>query len=224
MSFLSRLSNPRNPSSLSYRMRAKRDRFLRIFLERNAKKGARRILDLGGTAYYWHRVGLEFLDRHGFEVTVVNLTPTDLGEGPFRLLVGDATALDEPDDSYDIVHSNSVIEHVGGPDKIGAFALETRRLAPAHYMQTPNYRFPIDPHFWRMPGFHWLPESARIELLQRLPIATAGKLPDRENARRAVEGTRLLTAARVRELFPGSQLEFERFGGLRKSIIAWKDA
>lgn len=224
MSVLSRISNPRDPKSLSYRLRAKRDRFLREFLLRNAAKGGRRILDLGGTAHYWHRVGLDFLRENKFEITVVNLTETDLGEGPFNLLVGDATALDQPDNAYDIVHSNSVIEHVGGADQVAAFARESRHLAPAHYMQTPNYHFPIDPHFWRMPGFHWLPESTRVSLLQRFPIATAGRLPDQENARRAVEGTRLLTIEDVRRLFPDSALRFERFAGLKKSIIAWRDA
>lgn len=217
------LNDPTDKTSLSYRFREKRDRFLRRFLLRNGG-GGRRILDLGGTAHYWHRVGLDFLQDNGFEVTVVNLERNDLGEGPFKLLVGDATALAEGDNSYDIVHSNSVIEHVGGAEKIAAFARETRRLAPAHYMQTPNFWFPVDPHFWRMPVFHWLPESARIALLQKLPIATAGVLPDRENAKTAVEGTRLLTPKRVRQLFPESRIGYERFAALPKSIIAWRGA
>lgn len=219
MNTLSRLSNPRDPSSVSYKLRAKRDEFLRAFLLRNG----RRILDVGGTAHYWHRVGRQFLEENGFEITVVNLTPTDLGEGPFELLVGDATKLDMPDNAFDICHSNSVIEHVGGAEQVADFARETRRLAPAYYMQTPNSAFPIDPHFWRMPFFHWLPRAARIELLQRLPIATAGKLPNRENAAAAVDGTRLLSAGQVRDLFPEASLRYERFLGLNKSIIAYKD-
>ena len=218
------LSNPRDPNSLSYRLRAKRDAFLREFLLRNAKTGGRRILDLGGTAHYWHRVGLEFLKDNGFSITVVNLEKSDLGEGPFELLVGDATALELPDNAFDIVHSNSVIEHVGDASKIADFARETRRLAPAYYMQTPNYWFPVDPHFWRMPGFHWMPKGARVKLLQTFPIATAGRLRDEDNARGAVEGTRLLTPARTRELFPDAAIRFEKFAGLPKSIIATRDA
>lgn len=218
------LSNPRDPNSLSYKLRAKRDEFLREFLLRNAKVGARRILDLGGTAHYWHRVGLPFLEENGFEITVVNLEESDMGKGPFKLLVGDATSLDLADNSYDIVHSNSVIEHVGGDAKVADFARETRRIAPAYYMQTPNFWFPVDPHFWRMPGFHWLPAGARTELLLRFPIATVGRLPDRDNARAAVDGTRLLTPARTRELFPDAAIRYEKFGGLPKSIIATRDA
>lgn len=213
------LSNPRDPNSLSYKLRAKRDEFLREFLLRNG----RRILDLGGTAHYWHRVGLPFLEEKGFEITVVNLEKSDMGDGPFKLLVGDATSLDLPDNSYDIVHSNSVIEHVGGDTKMADFARETRRLAPAYYMQTPNYWFPVDPHFWRMPAFHWLPESARTELLLRFPIATAGRLPNRDNARAAVEGTRLLSPAKTRELFPDASLRYEKFIGLPKSIVATRE-
>ncbi|MHA6333008.1 class I SAM-dependent methyltransferase [Qipengyuania sp. CAU 1752] len=213
------LSDPRDPQSLSYRLRAKRDEFLREFLLRNG----RRILDMGGTAHYWRRVGLEFLDRHGFEITIVNLTPTDLGEGPFAMAVGDATNMDFADNSFDIVHSNSVIEHVGGSDMVAAFARETRRLAPAYYLQTPNFWFPVDPHFWRMPAFHWMPETLRVSLLRKLPIATAGRLKTLDEAREAVENTRLLTPRQIHELFPDAHVRFERFAGLSKSIIAYRD-
>jgi len=43
-------------------------------------------------------------------------------------IVGDGCALPQGDDSYDIVFSNSVIEHVGGWQKQKAFAEEVRRV------------------------------------------------------------------------------------------------
>ncbi|RDC59691.1 hypothetical protein HME9302_00883 [Alteripontixanthobacter maritimus] len=214
------LSDPRNNRSLSYKLRSRRDRFLRKFLVNNG----RRILDLGGTAHYWRRVGLNFLNENGFTVTIVNLEANDLGTGPFKMLVGDATQLDLPDGSFDIVHSNSVIEHVGGQAEIAAFACETRRLAPAHYVQTPNFWFPIDPHFWKFPGFHWLPESVRARLLQKFSIATAGRIGDYQKALHAVRGTRLLSIDQCKALFPESKLTTEKFLGLNKSLILYRNA
>lgn len=210
------LNDPKDVTSLSYRLRSKRDRFLREFLLR----GGRTIIDLGGTSDYWRRVGLDFLKDNGFTVTIVNIEETELGEGPFKCMVGNACKIDLPDNSFDIVHSNSVIEHVGGWDQVSAFASEVRRLAPAYYVQTPNWWFPVDPHFWKVPFFHWMPEAVRTELLARFSIATAGRIPDRKVARQIVEDTRLVTGRQMRDLFPDAEFRGEPFLGLTKSWIA----
>lgn len=210
------LNDPKDVTSLSYRLRSKRDRFLREFLLRNG----RTIIDLGGTSDYWRRVGLDFLKDNGFTVTIVNIEETELGEGPFKCMVGNACDIDLPDNSFDIVHSNSVIEHVGGWDQVSAFAGEVRRLAPAYYVQTPNWWFPVDPHFWKVPFFHWMPEAVRTELLARFSIATAGRISDRKVARQIVEDTRLVTGRQMRDLFPDAQFRGEPFLGLTKSWIA----
>ncbi len=210
------LNDPKDVTSLSYRLRSKRDRFLREFLLR----GGRTIIDLGGTSDYWRRVGLDFLKDNGFTVTIVNIEETELGEGPFKCMVGNACQIDLPDNSFDIVHSNSVIEHVGGWDQVSAFAGEVRRLAPAYYVQTPNWWFPVDPHFWKVPFFHWMPEAVRTELLARFSIATAGRISDRKVARQIVEDTRLVTGRQMRDLFPDAEFRGEPFLGLTKSWIA----
>lgn len=210
------LNDPKDVKSLSYRLRIKRDHFLREFLLRNGRS----IIDLGGTSDYWRRVGLDFLKDNGFTVTIVNIEETELGKGPLKCMVGNACKIDLPDNSFDIVHSNSVIEHVGGWNEVSAFAGEARRLAPAYYVQTPNWWFPIDPHFWKAPFFHWMPEGVRTELLARFSIATAGRITDRRLARQIVEDTRLVTGRQMRELFPDAEFRRERFAGLTKSWIA----
>lgn len=207
--------DPNDTTSLSYKMRSKRDNFLREFLLRNGRS----IIDLGGTSDYWRRVGLDFLKDNGFTVTIVNIEETELGEGPFHCVVGNACAIDMADNSFDIVHSNSVIEHVGGWNQMIDFASEARRLAPAYYVQTPNWWFPIDPHFWKVPFIHWMPETVRIELLARFDITYAGPLGDRATARQIVEETQLLSQRQMRRLFPDGDFRREKFAGLTKSWI-----
>jgi len=74
---------------------------------------------------------------------------------------GDARDLPFPDDSFDYVVSNAVIEHVGGPDGAARMIAESQRVARVAFLHTtPNRWFPIEPHLM-MPVLHWLPERAR---------------------------------------------------------------
>jgi SAM-dependent methyltransferase len=70
---------------------------------------------------------------------------------------GDACALPFPDDSFDIVHSNAVIEHVGSRDRQELFVREAIRVGRRVFLTTPNRCFPLELHT-RLPLVHWLPE------------------------------------------------------------------
>jgi hypothetical protein len=98
-------------------------------------------------------------------------------------------------------------------------AREVRRVAPAYWIQTPNFWFPMEPHFL-VPGWQWLPEDVRIAILQRREVGHFGREPVREDARRVVRGSQLLTRRRMQELFPDSTLVGERYGWLVKSWTA----
>lgn len=62
---------------------------------------------------------------------------------------------------FDLVYSNSVIEHVGGHARSCDFAGMVKTLARRHWgVQTPYRYFSIEPH-WLFPGLQFLPQSAR---------------------------------------------------------------
>lgn len=170
-----------------------------------------RIIDLGGTPYMW-----ELFD-HDFHVTLVNLPGTVKGDIPprYEWVEADACELDDvfPDGAFDVVFSNSVIEHVGDEERQAAFAAQVRRLAPAHWVQTPSRRFPIEAHTG-VPFYWQRSQGSRDRRMTRWQRDL------REWADMIAE-TRVLSTPRMRELFPDSWIWRERLLGLEKSITAY---
>lgn len=209
-----------NPNAASFRFRARRFRHLQPVIEAIlVKKGSCRIADIGGTEYYWDIFG-DYVARNRIEIDLVNLAPAATRSSQFNSLVADATDLAHIDDNaYDLVHSNSVIEHVGSWANMSRMAANVRRLAPAYFVQTPNFWFPVEPHF-RFPCFHWLPEQVRAELLMRMNLGFGGKRPCYDSAMRGVQSAVLLSRKQMRHLFPDAQLLDERVAGLTKSLMA----
>lgn len=221
------LADPRDTNSLSNRFRRKRDVRLRAVIDAiHASRGQVRILDMGGTLEYWSRVGLDYLRSRKVFITVVNLEASELDPAfaqadLFEATVGDACNLSGvADGAYDLAHSNSVIEHVLTWDNMKAFAAETRRVAPFYYVQTPNFWFPIDPHFYKFPLYHWFPRPLKARILTTFPIAHVGRIKGVDNAFRVVDDARLLDSRQFRFLFPDAVIAHERIAGLSKSLIA----
>lgn len=178
-----------------------------------------RILDIGGTTSYWDATRDIWGDR-SIHFTIINLDTDPSDDGVYANRAGDACNLPEfADNSFDIVHSNSVIEHVGHWGEMSAMAREVRRLAPAYYVQTPDFAFPIEPHY-RTPFFHWLPEATRAGLLMRHRLGFRGPEATLDAAMRNIQSVNLLTKAQLCTLFPDSEVAHERVLGLSKSITA----
>lgn len=213
---LLRAADVENPKSLSQRMRSRRfERFERMasVLPRPLS-----ILDIGGTTEFWeHRGWADLPDVH---ITLVNLFQDEQRHENIVPTVGDATDLSEYDDNeFGLVFSNSVIEHLFTLRQQEAMASEVRRLAPAHWIQTPNFWFPMEPHFL-VPGWQYLPERLRVEILARRSVGQAGHTPDRARAEEIVREVRLMRRVELERMFPDSTLFAERFGGLVKSWVA----
>ena len=92
------------------------------------------------------------------EITLLNLTLVETDLPNVISIAGDATDLsDFADKSFDIAFSNSVIEHLFSFQNQQKMALEAQRVSRYHFIQTPNFWFPIEPH-WVFPCFQFLPK------------------------------------------------------------------
>lgn len=203
------------PESFAHRMRGRRfERF-----ERACSPLPRplRILDVGGTPAFWEQRG--WAGRDDVEIVTLNLIPYPSEHPNVHPVVGDACRLPARDQSFDVVFSNSVIEHLYSRETQEQMAREIRRVGVRYWVQTPNYWFPIEPHFLA-PGWQWLPVRARVEILRRHRVGQMGRTPDREHAEQLVREVRLMRRHELADLFPGSRLIPERVGGLVKSWTA----
>jgi len=216
----------RNRKSLEFGFRAKRFEAVRRLIETIiAEKGHADILDLGGTETYW-LIGEEFVqaNRDRLRFTIVNTEDQEVDQRRlFSFLKGSAT---DPrlfaGRQFDLVHSNSVIEHVGVWRDMEMFAANTRRLAPRYYVQTPNYWFAYEPHF-RTPAFQYLPERLRVALIMRHALGFFPKIEDRAEAEDIIYHHRLLSTRQMKLLFPDAKVSHEKVVRLNKSIIAIRD-
>lgn len=173
------------------------------------------VLDIGGSQAYWEMMrpaDPELVAR--LRVTLLNLRPMPVSGHDFCSLAGDARDLScFRSGEFDLVYSNSTIEHVGSFADQCRMAREVLRVGRRYCIQTPNRYFPVEPHFL-FPLFQFLPVVLRVRLLQRFHLGWVPRVSDATEARKVVLGIRLLTRSELRELFPDSHIHSERYLGL----------
>jgi len=175
-------------------------------------------MDIGGTQKYWDMMG--FSDDK-VKITLLNLEAQPVSGSSFISVTGNATDLsDYADQSFDIVYSNSVIEHLFTREAQMKMAAEVRRVGKHYFIQTPNYYFPLEPH-WVFPFFQFLPVSFRTWLTMNFNLGHIGRIPDPAAAFEQVQEIQLLTRQQLQNLFPAMIYE-EKFFGLTKSLVAYK--
>lgn len=202
-------------SSVSQTIRANR---FKLFLDTLQPGPGTTILDVGGTSAMWLGTGFEK------NVTLLNLTEPkqkDLATG-FKAVK--ANALDMhmfADQQFDIVFSNSVIEHVGSWENQRRFAAGVQRVGRHFWVQTPNRRFPVEPHFL-FPLFQYFPRNMQKQ------IAITWKFShfkhhgiSREKILSELAKIRLLTEGEFKNLFIRANLIREEMFGLTKSFVVY---
>ena len=179
------------------------------------------ILDIGGTQQYWDMMIANVSFSQQIVVTLLNSEPVISTRPNFIALVGDGRAMPQFGDyQFDIVFSNSTIEHVGNIEDQRAMANEIMRVGQKYYIQTPNRYFPIEPHFV-FPFFQFLPISLRIWLVQHFDLGWFPKIPNRSEAMKEVSSIRLLNGSEVETLFPNATIFREKFWHITKSFVAY---
>jgi hypothetical protein len=189
-----------------------RERRMKAFSDRIPLREGLRVLDLGGQPQIWQNV------RHSLHITILNLPGVAVRDVPshheLEFVEGDGCNVEGfADQSFDLVFSNSVIEHVGPRDRQAAFADEVRRLGKSYWVQTPAIWFPVEAHSG-MPFWWFYPAPVRAAIIERWRV----KLPDWTEM---VEETRVLARKTLVELFPGAQLYVERVAGIPKSYCVY---
>ena len=199
----------------SQRFRAKR---MREFSRDFGVTGETRVLDIGGTPYNWNLLAV----RPRLTILNVPRASEAVLEG-VDWVAGDGCALPFGDDAFDVVFSNSVIEHLGSTARQQQFAREVARVGKRFYVQTPNRWFPVETHLLT-PLVHYLPKRWQAPLVRRWTVwsAVTGIRGERREfyIEQYLADVLLLDRAGLSELFPGTQVACERFLGMAKSLLA----
>jgi SAM-dependent methyltransferase len=208
------LANNEVDNSLSTQLRRKRFAIFSHLLSKLSRPVS--ILDIGGTEGFWSRMGL--LPAKDVHITLLNvgpLAPSSLG---FVHVIGDARCLPFPRQSFDVVFSNSVIEHVGDLSDQRRMAAEIQRVSWRYFVQTPNRYFPIEPHFV-FPLFQFLPIPFRAWLHYHFHLGWYPRAANYAAALEDVRSIRLLSMHELRSLFSSTYLYQEKIFLLPKSFI-----
>ncbi|MGH3688498.1 MAG: class I SAM-dependent methyltransferase [Pseudonocardiaceae bacterium] len=207
-------------SSLGGRARARRWQYLYSTFP---QLGSYRVLDLGGTPGSWLQAPVQ-----PRSLTVLNLYDGELQIGyetsslPSWITVVAGDACDPPqhvrEQQFDLVFSNSLIEHVGGSFRRKMLASFICGTSSRYWIQTPYRYFPIEPH-WIFPAFQFLPLATRSWLSRTWPLMHS-RAEDWTSSVVTALDVELLSITEMNYLFPEATIYRERMFGLVKSIIA----
>jgi len=187
-----------------------RKKRMSAFLERIEPKDNWKVLDLGGLPEMWEILDLDL------EITLLNLPGEFIGQNNhikhnYKFIEADAAGeLPFEDHYFDLVFSNSVIEHLGSSEQEEKFAHSVHRLAPRYWVQTPSIWFPIEAHC-NMPFWWFYPQSFQNLWIERW------KQKGYVFKWQQMLTTKVITLPRLKRLFPHGQVYTEYVAGFSKS-------
>ena len=138
----------------------------------------------------------------------------------FSYVRGDGRCLPFGEQIFDIVFSNSVIEHVGDLNEQTKFAEQVRRVGKSYWVQTPNKWFIVEPHLIAL-FIHYLPWGMKKRLIRYFTVWGLVTKPSQDQISDFLNHTRLLTERELRQLFPDGTVYREKFFLLTKSFVVY---
>lgn len=185
-------------------------------------RAGERLLDVGGFPWCWPAgstpCAVTLLNR---EFPAVALDQARAAG--HATLTGDGCALPFADAHFEVLFSNSVIEHVGTWERQQAFAREARRVGRRLWVQTPAREFFVEPHLIA-PFIHWLAPTTQRRLIRHFTVRGWLERPTPRDIDAFLAEVRLLTFSEMQSLFPDCTILRERFLGFTKSYIAVRPA
>jgi len=217
-SYLLYNANQKNENSISSRQRKKRFEFFLKYCSELHKP--LKILDLGGSDYYWQ--SLNFTDNENYKIEILNIENQNTENFKnISFLKNDVRDLSFiKDKEYDLIYSNSLIEHLNNFDEQKKLAKEIQRTGKKYFIQTPNYYFPVEPHFL-FPFFQFLSVDMKTKLISNFNLGWFEKQTDIVKARELANSIKLLKEKELKEIFPGCKIYKEKYFSLNKSFIAY---
>jgi hypothetical protein len=219
MSFINELANYNNKKSLANSFRNKRFAFFESQLEKLNTGTPITILDVGGTESFWVNRG--YHEKLDIKITLLNLTEFETHYSNMVSVKGNACNLSEyANNSFDLVFSNSVIEHLYTCENQKLMAEEVQRVGKNYYIQTPYKYFFVEPHYL-LPYFQFLPKKAKVFILSKTKLSRGTKIST-EDAKDQAEQIVLVSKNKMKQLFPKAKIYKEKFLGMTKSLTAYK--
>jgi predicted SAM-dependent methyltransferase len=176
------------------------------------------ILDVGGMPKFWEQRGMQ--NNPDIHVTLLNLEAQPVAFSNFKSVAGDATNMHFiADKQFDLVFSNSVIEHLYTKENQLKMSREVKRVGKYYFVQTPNRYFPVEAHYM-LPYMQFIPKTVRYFILTKTKLSLLKKW-DPAFARQCINEIRLLNLKEMKGLFPEGKIFLEKYAGLTKSITAY---
>lgn len=187
-----------------------------------------RVIDLGGSQVMWRR--WLFSDEDRVHVTLVNSHAGDTSHldeeaaGSFfvewRHDVRQLTASDLA--PFDIVFSNSLLEHLYSRDEQRAVADTVMASGKPYFVQVPNRRCLVDPHFPHplAPFYAGWPRSVQAVALAHHRLGSGAKSGSVAAARARLRDYVPIDRATLQHLFPDSRVVTDWSLGLPMSLVA----
>ncbi len=142
--------------------------FLKHFSNVNTVKKETRILDVGTVPSFEKQENLLLEKFKKNKITCLSNVNCNILKKKFKnltILVGDGRKMKIRSNSFDIVHSNATIEHVGNERQQLQFLKECIRVSKnSVFITTPNRFYPIDFHTKKV-FLHFLPKEIFRKIL-----------------------------------------------------------
>lgn len=211
-----------NKNSIAYQFRKKRMAVFEKFFEEISKEESGnkiiKVLDIGGTLKFWEAMECKYFNN--MHIALLNKEEQEIPLHYKNIIsvIGDATDMSQyKNQEFDIVFSNSVIEHVGDFEKQKRMVEEVKRVGKHYFLQTPNRNFFIEPHF-HVPFFQFFPLRFQVFLLQK---KKHNRIKEYDKALELAKSVRLINKKELTMLFPNVKIRKEKFLFMTKSYYLY---